>query len=125
MRVRESFLLVALIWSLLPAFGALPLYLHIQDLSWTDAYFEAVSGLTATGATVLSGLDTAAVDQLLAHLHALDRRPRRRRAGGGHPAAARLRRAQHAQGGNAGPDEGFQDHASALPKRPRGSGWSM
>jgi trk system potassium uptake protein TrkH len=57
MRVREGFLLVALIWSLLPAFGALPLYLHIRDLSWTDAYFEAVSGLTATGATVLSGLD--------------------------------------------------------------------
>ena len=57
MRVRESFLLVALIWSLLPAFGALPLYLHIPGLSWTDAYFEAVSGLTATGATVLSGLD--------------------------------------------------------------------
>jgi hypothetical protein len=45
MRVRESFLLVALIWSLLPAFGALPLYLHIDGLSWTDAYFEAVSGL--------------------------------------------------------------------------------
>ena len=57
MRVRESFLLVALIWSLLPAFGALPLYLHIKELSWTDAYFEAVSGRTATGATVLSGLD--------------------------------------------------------------------
>jgi len=33
MRVRESFLLVALIWSLLPAFGALPLYLHISGLS--------------------------------------------------------------------------------------------
>nr|WP_313950295.1 potassium transporter TrkG [Accumulibacter sp.] len=57
MRVRESFLLVALVWSLLPAFGALPLYLHIDGLSWTDAYFEAVSGLTATGATVLTGLD--------------------------------------------------------------------
>jgi trk system potassium uptake protein TrkH len=57
MCVRDSILLVALIWSLLPAFGALPLYLHIAGLSWTDAYFEAVSGLTATGATVLSGLD--------------------------------------------------------------------
>ena len=56
-RVREGFLLVALTWSLLPAFGALPLYLQIDGLSWTDAYFEAVSGLTATGATVLSGLD--------------------------------------------------------------------
>lgn len=53
----RAFLLVALIWTLLPAFGALPLYLHLKDLSWTDAYFESVSGLTATGATVLSGLD--------------------------------------------------------------------
>ncbi|MGB4227273.1 MAG: potassium transporter TrkG, partial [Candidatus Dechloromonas phosphoritropha] len=61
MQVRESFLLLALIWSLLPAFGALPLYLHIDGLSWTDAYFEAVSGLTATGATVLSGLDALPV----------------------------------------------------------------
>lgn len=57
LRVRDSFLLVVLVWSLLPAFAALPLYFQIKDLSWTDAYFEAVSGLTATGATVLSGLD--------------------------------------------------------------------
>ncbi len=54
---RDGFLLVALIWILLPAIGTLPLYLQIQGLSFTDAYFEAVSGLTATGATVLSGLD--------------------------------------------------------------------
>ncbi|HMV03938.1 MAG TPA: potassium transporter TrkG [Accumulibacter sp.] len=57
LRVRDSFLLVVLVWSLLPAFAALPLYFQIKGLSWTDAYFEAVSGLTATGATVLSGLD--------------------------------------------------------------------
>ena len=56
-RVRDGFLLVALTWALLPAFGALPLFLYLPGLSWTDAYFEAVSGLTATGATVLSGLD--------------------------------------------------------------------
>ena len=40
-----------------PAFAALPYMLHL-GLTHTDAYFEAVSGLTATGATVLSGLDT-------------------------------------------------------------------
>jgi trk system potassium uptake protein TrkH len=44
----------------LPAFAALPLLLAIPGLSFTDAYFEAMSGLTATGATVLTGLDTAA-----------------------------------------------------------------
>jgi trk system potassium uptake protein TrkH len=41
--------------------GALPLLATIPGLSWTDAYFEAMSGLTATGATVLSGLDTLPV----------------------------------------------------------------
>jgi trk system potassium uptake protein TrkH len=55
--VRDGFLLVAMIWMLLPAVGTLPLYLHLPELSFTDAYFEATSGLTATGATVLSGLD--------------------------------------------------------------------
>jgi trk system potassium uptake protein TrkH len=55
---RDGFLLVGLTWSLLPAFGALPLWLAIPGLSVTDAYFEAMSGLTATGGTVLSGLDT-------------------------------------------------------------------
>lgn len=55
--VRDGFLLVTLTWVVLPFFAAFPLYLHIEELSFTDAYFEAASGLTATGATVLSGLD--------------------------------------------------------------------
>ena len=42
---------------MLPAFGALPLWLAIPGLSATDAYFEAMSAFTATGATALSGLD--------------------------------------------------------------------
>ncbi len=54
---RDGFLLVGLTWLLLPAFGSLPLLLAIPGLSITDAYFEAMSGFTATGATVLSGLD--------------------------------------------------------------------
>ena len=54
---RDGFLLVTLIWTALPAFGALPLLLHLPGLSFTDAYFEAMSGMTTTGATVLSGLD--------------------------------------------------------------------
>ncbi len=54
---RDGFLLVNLVWLVLPAFGAVPLVLAIDGLSWTDAYFESMSGLTATGATVLSGLD--------------------------------------------------------------------
>jgi trk system potassium uptake protein TrkH len=54
---RDGFLLVTLIWTVLPVFGALPLLLHLPGLSFTDAYFEAVSGMTTTGATTLSGLD--------------------------------------------------------------------
>ncbi len=54
---RDGFLLVTLVWAVLPAFGALPLMFYLPDLSFTDAYFEAMSGLTTTGATVLTGLD--------------------------------------------------------------------
>ena len=57
LRVHDGFLLVAATWVVLPIFGALPLLAYIPDLGFTDAYFEAVSGLTATGATVLSGLE--------------------------------------------------------------------
>lgn len=53
---RDGFLMIALVWAGLPAFAALPLLLQL-DLSFTDAYFEAVSGLTASGGTVLTGLD--------------------------------------------------------------------
>lgn len=54
---RDGFLLVALVWTVLPAFATLPLTLYLPGLSFTDAYFETVSGLTTTGSTVLSGLD--------------------------------------------------------------------
>lgn len=57
MRARDGFLLVVLVWTILPLFAALPLMFYLPELSFTDAYFEAMSGLTATGATVLSGLD--------------------------------------------------------------------
>ncbi len=57
LQARDGFLLVTLVWAVLPAFGALPLMFHLPALSFTDAYFEAVSGLTTTGATVLTGLD--------------------------------------------------------------------
>ena len=54
---RDGFLLVFLVWTVLPAFATLPLLLHIDGLSFTDAYFETVSGITTTGATVLVNLD--------------------------------------------------------------------
>jgi trk system potassium uptake protein TrkH len=58
LQLRDGFVLVALVWLVLPAFAALPLWLAIPELSVTDAYFEAMSGFSATGATVLTGLDS-------------------------------------------------------------------
>src|SRR5262245_2012842 len=54
---RDGMLLVALVWTVLPAFATLPLMFHLPQLGFTDAYFETVAGLTTTGSTVLSGLD--------------------------------------------------------------------
>jgi trk system potassium uptake protein TrkH len=54
---RDGFLLVTLVWSVLPLFGMLPLLFAMPGLSITDAYFESMSGLTATGATAFEGLD--------------------------------------------------------------------
>ncbi|MBK6868208.1 MAG: TrkH family potassium uptake protein [Burkholderiales bacterium] len=58
--VRDGFLLVTLVWVVLPAYASLPLMFTIHGLGFTDAYFEAMSGLTATGATALAGLDLLA-----------------------------------------------------------------
>ncbi len=57
LNLREGILLVVSVWSGGALFASVPLLLAIPQISFTDAYFEAVSGLTATGATVLSGLD--------------------------------------------------------------------
>ena len=54
---RDALLLVALVWTVLPAFATLSLLFFLPGLSFTDAYFETVAGLTTTGATVLTGLD--------------------------------------------------------------------
>jgi len=54
---RQSFLLASSLWLVLPAFAALPFMLGAPDVAWTDAYFEAISGMTTTGTTVFVGLD--------------------------------------------------------------------
>jgi trk/ktr system potassium uptake protein len=55
--IRHGYLLVVAMWTAMPAVATLPLLLVIDELSFTDAYFETMSGLTTTGATVLVGLD--------------------------------------------------------------------
>lgn len=54
--VREMFLTTAIVWLLTSIFAAMP-FVILEHISFTDAYFEAMSGLTTTGSTVLSGLD--------------------------------------------------------------------
>ena len=60
LRPRDGFTLVFLLWLGFAAISALPFYLYFPNIGYTDAFFEAVSGLTTTGATVISSLDTLA-----------------------------------------------------------------
>lgn len=58
LKSRDGFMIVVLFWTVLGAVGAVPFLLYEQpELSITDAFFESFSGLTTTGATVLTGLD--------------------------------------------------------------------
>lgn len=58
LRLKDGFLVVVLFWSVLGLSGALPLFLSESlQLSFTDSVFESISGLTTTGATVITGLD--------------------------------------------------------------------
>jgi len=57
-RLRDGFLIVVLFWTVLAGFGAIPFLLAPEPaMSLTEAFFEAMSGLTTTGATVLMGID--------------------------------------------------------------------
>jgi len=62
---QQAFLLTVLIWWVLPLFGALPFMTGAPGAGFTDAFFEAMSGLTTTGATAFTGLDDAPRGMLL------------------------------------------------------------
>jgi trk system potassium uptake protein TrkH len=55
--IRHGYLLVVAMWTAMPAVATLPLLMIIDGLKFTHAYFETMSGITTTGATVLTGLD--------------------------------------------------------------------
>jgi trk system potassium uptake protein TrkH len=57
LKARDGFLLVTLVWALMSAFATIPLLLALPKLTFTQAFFETMSGLTSTGSTVLTGLD--------------------------------------------------------------------
>ncbi len=55
--VHQAFVLTSLAWLVITLFAALPFAVSSIHISYTDAFFEAMSGVTTTGATVLVGLD--------------------------------------------------------------------
>ena len=61
---RQIFLITTLCWLMLSGFAALPLWFKLP-LSYTDAFFETISGVTTTGSTILTGLDTMDHDILI------------------------------------------------------------
>lgn len=59
LRAKEGFLIVVLFWTVLGSVGAIPFLLsEVPDMTVAEAFFESFSGLTTTGATVISGLDS-------------------------------------------------------------------
>ncbi|MDF2097087.1 TrkH family potassium uptake protein [Aquibaculum arenosum] len=65
LELRQAFILTATVWVVLAIFSALPFTLGSTQLSYTDAFFEAMSGITTTGSTVIVGLDGTAHGILL------------------------------------------------------------
>lgn len=57
--VKQAFTLTSMSWLALTGFAALPFAFGELNMSYTDAFFEAMSGLTTTGATVITNLDAA------------------------------------------------------------------
>ncbi|MEM7723546.1 MAG: TrkH family potassium uptake protein [Pseudomonadota bacterium] len=56
--IQQTFILTTGVWLVLPIFGAIPFVIGATDARFVDAFFEAMSGLTTTGSTVFTGLDT-------------------------------------------------------------------
>lgn len=59
LNVRQAFVMTTLSWLILTVFAALPFVFSELKLSYTDAFFETMSGITTTGSTVITGLDSA------------------------------------------------------------------
>lgn len=63
--IQQTFILTVLSWLALPILGSLPFMMGATSLSFVDAFFESMSGITTTGATVLEGLDNLSPGILL------------------------------------------------------------
>lgn len=58
--IKQAFLLTFLSWLTLATFAAFPFWFSTLNLSFTDSFFEAMSGITTTGSTIMTGLDNMA-----------------------------------------------------------------
>lgn len=59
LNLQQAFLLTALSWLSIAVFGSIPFLLSSMNLSITDSFFESMSGITTTGSTIISNLETA------------------------------------------------------------------
>ena len=65
LNLRQTFLFSTLAWVAVAIFGSLPFLLSSQYFSFSDAFFESMSGITTTGATIISDLDNSPKSILL------------------------------------------------------------
>ena len=65
LNLKQTFLFSSLAWIMVATFGSLPFLLSTQDFSFSEAFFESMSGITTTGATIISDLDTSPKSILL------------------------------------------------------------
>ena len=63
--LHQAFLLTSLSWITIAIFGALPFFFSKLNLSFTDAFFESMSGITTTGSTIIINLENAPKSILL------------------------------------------------------------
>ena len=65
LNLRQTFLFSSLAWVMVATFGSLPFLLSVQNFNFSDAFFESMSGITTTGATIISDLDNSPKSILL------------------------------------------------------------
>ena len=65
LNLRQTFLFSSLAWFMVAVFGSLPFLLSTQEFSFSEAFFESMSGITTTGATIISDLDNTPKSILL------------------------------------------------------------
>ncbi len=59
LNLRQTFLFSSLAWTMVATFGSLPFLFSTQDFTFSEAFFESMSGITTTGATIISDLDNS------------------------------------------------------------------